>query len=360
MPGQERAIGTRAAKADAGKNGTGAGAEGEGTGTTPRATADDAANTEVDAKPGKRVSGDNSGMPAKAKARPTRPPTKKSTATATRDAMERRRQHQRRAVDLPAKAKSPTDWAAAHGQGRAPSRRSSAHEGDGLRGQDRAATAVRTSSPSPPSSPRAKARRAKALRRTPTSGPRTRHRRRRQERRRQRHGQGQGQDPRHGRRPSQGAVAPDQVTKNDGDAEIGKKGKGKTAARRLSPVPARRRRTSRPSSRTPRVMQAIQALAKSVQESNAAVTKSVADLSQRVDGGDRHGEEDRCGPQRDRVQRRGWRQRAPRPQGRRRTAASPAGHGLFASARVRAARAERATQIGAVSCTRRERNVQQR
>ena len=58
-----------AKKADAGKNGTGAGFEGgAGTQTNPKATADDAANTEVDAKPGAKTSGTDSGMPAKAKA----------------------------------------------------------------------------------------------------------------------------------------------------------------------------------------------------------------------------------------------------------------------------------------------------
>jgi hypothetical protein len=62
-----------AKKADGGKNGTGEGAEmGKGTETNPRATADDEQNTEVNAKPGGKTSGTDTGLPAKAKA-----PTKK-------------------------------------------------------------------------------------------------------------------------------------------------------------------------------------------------------------------------------------------------------------------------------------------
>ena len=68
----------KAVKADAGKNGTGAGFSFEDSSdgaTSDQATADDKENNEVDAKPGKRVSGDNSGMPSRAMA-----PTKKSEA----------------------------------------------------------------------------------------------------------------------------------------------------------------------------------------------------------------------------------------------------------------------------------------
>ena len=55
-------------KADAGKNGTGAGFEaGKGTGTDPSATADDAANTAVNAKPGESTTGNEGGdLPARA------------------------------------------------------------------------------------------------------------------------------------------------------------------------------------------------------------------------------------------------------------------------------------------------------
>lgn len=49
---------TETQKADAGKNGTGAGFEaGKGTGTDPSATADDAANTAINAKPGEKTTG---------------------------------------------------------------------------------------------------------------------------------------------------------------------------------------------------------------------------------------------------------------------------------------------------------------
>ena len=145
------------------------------------------------------------------------------------------------------------------------------------------------------------------------------------------------------------AVSP--TAKNDGDADVGKKGKGKSSPT-ISPAPARRRRTSRPSRRTPRVMQAIQALAKSVQESHAAVTKSVSDLSAQVESVDRFGEEDRCGPERDRVQRGGRRQDRRSRSATAGTAASRSWIRLIrVGARKRAARAERATQIGAVSCT---------
>ena len=78
MPGKNAQTGARAAKADAGKNGTGAGFElGQGAGTDDRSTSDDQ-NEEIDAKPGAAVSGDNSGMPARAKA-----PTKKGLAIKT-------------------------------------------------------------------------------------------------------------------------------------------------------------------------------------------------------------------------------------------------------------------------------------
>jgi len=59
MPGK----GGKTKKADAGQNGTGAGfAQGDGTSTDARATDDDASNTEIDAKPGARTSGSNSGI----------------------------------------------------------------------------------------------------------------------------------------------------------------------------------------------------------------------------------------------------------------------------------------------------------
>ena len=118
--GQTRVGKTRRRKADAGKNGTGAGVElGEGTGTTPRATADDAENNEVDAKPGKRVSGDNSGMPSKAMS-PTdtggvHPAQKFDGDGDEDDAMVSDDDSTNGAQSkLPAKAKSPTDLGGEH------------------------------------------------------------------------------------------------------------------------------------------------------------------------------------------------------------------------------------------------------
>ena len=117
MPDAGKKVGTRAAKGDAGKNGTGAGAElGEGTGSTPRATSDDAENNEVDAKPGAAVSGDASGLPAKAKA-----PTKKAEGPEG----DGRRQHQWRAERSAAQGQVP-DQAGGRTLRRARSTRSSA------------------------------------------------------------------------------------------------------------------------------------------------------------------------------------------------------------------------------------------
>ena len=45
------------------------------------------------------------------------------------------------------------------------------------------------------------------------------------------------------------AISP--TTKNDGDAEVGQEGQGQDRCLKISPGPARRRRTSRPSRRTP-------------------------------------------------------------------------------------------------------------
>jgi hypothetical protein len=76
-PKNNKTTGVDAKKADAGKNGTGAGVEeGKGTGTTPSATDDDALNTEVNATGDKSISGSNTGLPDKLKA-----PTKKADGT---------------------------------------------------------------------------------------------------------------------------------------------------------------------------------------------------------------------------------------------------------------------------------------
>ena len=105
------------------------------------------------------------------------------------------------------------------------------------------------------------------------------------------------------------------------------------------PGPARRRQDAQTLKSDPGVMQAIQALAKSVKDSNAAVTKSVTDLARRVDqvsalakktdaalNGTVFNEVDG-----DRAPARKAIEASDHPASR---------HGLFASARVRAARAE--------------------
>src|SRR5271166_5640606 len=80
MPPKNAKTGTRAAKADAGKNGTGAGFELDdeqgGDNSDGSNASRDNKDEAINAKPGAAVSGDNSGMPAKAKA-----PTKKEAHT---------------------------------------------------------------------------------------------------------------------------------------------------------------------------------------------------------------------------------------------------------------------------------------
>ena len=230
MPGKNAATGTRAAKADAGKNGTGAGfEEGEGTGTTPRATDDDASNNEVDAKPGKRVSGDNSGLPAKAQA-----PTTKDDAMTSNDDSTNGAQSK-----LPAKVKAPTakaDTAIEMFSG-VMTAMGYVVKVDGGGGSH----IITITSVEPHGESQA--------------------------------GEGAAQEPDHRDLVSDEDVTGAAVTskvkgatldmsgvpaklkaptsKNDGDAEIGKKGGGKTLPEE-SPVPARRRRTCRPSSLRPR------------------------------------------------------------------------------------------------------------
>jgi hypothetical protein len=104
-----------AKKADAGLNGTGAGAElGDNTGSNPRATADDEKNTAVNAKPGGKTSGSNSGMPAEAMA-PTNVGgvNKAATNSAGKAGLDNKDQNDGDSTigndkGLPAKAKSPT------------------------------------------------------------------------------------------------------------------------------------------------------------------------------------------------------------------------------------------------------------
>jgi hypothetical protein len=91
-------------KADAGLNGTGAGAElGEGTGTNGRATTDDEENTAVNAKPGAKTSGTDTGLPAGAKASTT-----KAAAGTTDENQTDGDSTIGKTTGLPAKAKAPT------------------------------------------------------------------------------------------------------------------------------------------------------------------------------------------------------------------------------------------------------------
>ena len=71
--------------------------------------------------------------------------------------------------------------------------------------------------------------------------------------------------------------------KNDGDAEIGKKGKGNQLDDQASGSGAQEKDVQTLKGEDP-LVRMIQALAKSVQDSNAAVTKTVEALAQRVEG----------------------------------------------------------------------------
>jgi hypothetical protein len=263
MPDEGDKTGTRAAKADAGKNGTGAGAEeGAGTGTTPRATSDDAENTEVDAKPGAAVSGDASGLPAKAKA-----PTQKAEGQKAMDDDSTNGAQ----TGLPAKAKAPTAKSEVEafislaksmgfvvktsGDGGShvieitsvePKGESQAGEGaaQGVdkRPEDRADAEAGAAGGDV-------AGKVKGKTLSLEGGPAK-------------------------------AVSP--TAKNDGDADVGKKGKGEELADAQSGAGAQQKDVQTLKADAA-VMQAIQSLAKSVQESHAAVTKSVSDLSAKVE-----------------------------------------------------------------------------
>jgi hypothetical protein len=204
-----------AKKGDAGKNGTGAGvAQPSGNGTTPRATADDDQNTEVNAKPGGKVSGSSSGTPSQVAAKkgvpvdPDRDGDDDTVMTGESQAGEG--------------AADPMDRS---GEARA-SADDSAHAGGAVTGKVKGKTLDMSGIPA-------------------------------------------------------GAQSPTQ--KNDGDADIGKKGKGKTLPDDQSGAGAQEKDVQTYKSDDP-VMQAVQALAKSVQESLAVVSKSVEALNARVEG----------------------------------------------------------------------------
>ena len=193
----------KAMKADAGKNGTGAGfAAGKGTGTDDAASADDKANTEVNAKPGGKVSG-----------------AKKAEAIAAATAA----------------------LAKANGMDDTPEGESAAGEG----------AAQSTDQDSAAATARASADDKKMKLNGGTTGSTL----------------PEGKD----------GIPAKLIAKNDGDADIGSKGKGKTLADDESGSGAQEARKADP------IMQAIAALSKTVSESIAVVTKDVGSLSARVE-----------------------------------------------------------------------------
>ena len=198
-----------ARKADAGKNGTGAGFSlGDGAYETASATTDDADNTEVNGKPGARVSGTNSGLPAGATA-----PTKKGE---TVDVTSKEITGESQAGEGAAQAVDHRDDSSADDK---------ANAGGKIAGKVKGQTLDMNGIPTKLKAPTAK---------------------------------------------------------NEGDAEIGKKGAGNTEDDDLSGAGAQQKDVQTLKSERA-IMQMIQALAKSVQDSNAAVTKSVSELAQRVD-----------------------------------------------------------------------------
>ena len=219
MPPKNAKTGTRAAKADAGKNGTGAGFElsGEqgGDDSDGSNASRDNKDEAINAAPGGAVSGDSSGLPAKAKA-----PTKKEAHTWV-------------AHDIPVQTVGES------GEGA----RQAAETGEMDQRPENNADADDANA----GGAVAGKRKGKTL---DMSGV-----------------------------PA-GAKAP--TAKNDGDAEVGQKGKGKTLPDEQSGAGAQEKDVQTLKSEAA-IMQAISALAKSVQDSNAAVSKSVSDLSARVD-----------------------------------------------------------------------------
>ena len=283
MPGKNGKTGTRAAKADAGKNGTGEGFElsGEqgGDDSASSNASRDNQDEAINAAPGGAVSGDSSGLPAKAKA-----PTKKAEAIAAAKAALAKAEAMKEDDDstngaqskLPAKAKAPTKkeahtWVARRHPVRTVGdvgRRSPSGRRDRRDGQ-----APRETTPTPTTPTRA----ARSL-----ASSRARPFRRK------------------AFRP--GPMAP--TAKNDGDADVGQKGKGKTLPDDMSGSGAQEKDVQTLKSETA-IMQAISALAKSVQDSQRRRVQDGLRSVRKGGAGCRRGEEDRRGPKRHRVQRRG-------------------------------------------------------
>ena len=259
-------------KADAGKNGTGEGFEhGDETGgdqsDSSRASGDDM-DEEIDGKPGARVSGDSSGLPAKAKA-PTKKAELKAALTALvavlakfdgdgdeDDAMINDDDSTNGTQSsIPAKAKAPTQKGLGGGDG-------GAH------------TECPTKLPDPKGESPAGEGAAQALDKRPEDNADAD----------DSNAGGKVAGKRKGKTLEMegipaGVKAP--TTKNDGDAEIGKKGKGKTLPDDESGAGAQEAEVQ--TLKLDAVMQAVASLAKSVQSANAAVTKTVSDLSERVE-----------------------------------------------------------------------------
>jgi hypothetical protein len=242
-------------KADAGKNGTGAGVEmGQGTGTTDRATSDDAANTEVNATDGERVSGDDSGLDPKLKA-PTKKEGEQMDDGSTNGAQS----------DLPAKVKAPTTKdellkAAAEMILKALTTDVTSKE---ITGESQAGEGAEQA---PSDSTSATARASSDDNANAGGNDVT--------------GKVKGKTLDMNGVPDK-LQAP--TTKNDGDADIGKKGEGEKLPASQSGAGAQEKEVQTLKGEDA-ITRMIQALAKSVQDSNAAVTKTVEALAARVDG----------------------------------------------------------------------------
>lgn len=267
---------TKTAKADAGKNGSGAGAElGQGSGTNAAATADDAANTEVDAKPGARVSGDDSGLDPKLKASTQKAADQKQLDDDSTTGAQ---------SDVPAKLKAPTkkegDCTDKEMQARKMKKAELVtvavnalikalnfdpdKDGDDDTIMTGESPAGEGAAQAPSDSTGATAR-ASADDNANAGGDVT--------------GKVKGKTLDLTGVPAK-LQAPTQ--KNDGDADIGKKGKGNQLDDQTSGSGAQEKDVQTLKSADP-IMQALASLAKSVRESNAAVTKTVDALAQRVD-----------------------------------------------------------------------------
>lgn len=271
-------------KADAGKNGTGAGVEmGQGTGTNDRATADDEANTEVNATDGEHVSGDDSGLDPKLKA-PTKKegeqvddastnsaqsvlapkqnaPTKASGVNKDGDRTEEdMKKMKKNAEALLSMAKALGFVVETSGDG-------SSHKIEITSVEPQGESQAGEGAAQSPTESEAAAARASADDNANAGGNDVA-------------GKVKGKTLDMNGVPEKLQAA---TTKNDGDADIGKKGTGADLPDAQSGAGAQKKDV-RPPAAEDAIRRMIQALAKSVQDSNAAVTKTVEALAARVDG----------------------------------------------------------------------------